>query len=263
MLDVAGGLEATLAILSRVQVEFRTLGASLFAADDVNESDAMVELCLQLNQHGSGRGPGRARMSRIRGMLQRDAGNCLLCSTRDIPPAWFAMRRELPNCPRPGCHFGLFSHATSDARMVALAPGAALLLASRGIIEGKRHGDEYGLDRLKENFRGTRLPWPPRKSASACSTESRQFMGTAPTHDDVTTLALARSPSRSATLTWVFFRWRRDRPCRLSSCRWRSDLVGGYKNGLNIGGHVSQPIQCLSHAGRITPNSSSIFFAPA
>src|ERR1039457_2085445 len=50
LFDVAGGLEEPRTILSRAQDTFRTLGASLFAADNVNEADAMVELCLQLNR---------------------------------------------------------------------------------------------------------------------------------------------------------------------------------------------------------------------
>ena len=49
LLDAAGNLEDTRAILSAAQRTFRTLGATLFAEDDINEADAMSELCHQLN----------------------------------------------------------------------------------------------------------------------------------------------------------------------------------------------------------------------
>src|SRR5208337_1513122 len=50
LLDVAGGLEDTRAIVSAAQRTFRTAGTELFARKDVNEADNMMELCLQLNQ---------------------------------------------------------------------------------------------------------------------------------------------------------------------------------------------------------------------
>src|SRR5271170_6241073 len=50
LLDVAGRRESNQSILSAAQKVFRDLGAELFAAPDINESNAMVTLCLQLNR---------------------------------------------------------------------------------------------------------------------------------------------------------------------------------------------------------------------
>src|SRR5262249_27471757 len=50
LLDVAGRLEQNRAIVIAVQQVFRSLSVELLAADQVNESDAMVELGLQLNR---------------------------------------------------------------------------------------------------------------------------------------------------------------------------------------------------------------------
>ena len=44
--------------------------------------------------------------------------------------------------PATGLPLGLFSHATCEAPLVALPPGAALLLVSRGLLEGKRRRSE-------------------------------------------------------------------------------------------------------------------------
>ena len=50
LLDMAGRLEENSAIVSAAQQTFRTRSPELFSADDVNEADAMAELCLELNR---------------------------------------------------------------------------------------------------------------------------------------------------------------------------------------------------------------------
>jgi len=49
-----------------------------------------------------------------------------------------------------GLPLGLFSHATHDPQVSMLRPGAALLLASKGLVESRAGSKEYGLDRLRE-----------------------------------------------------------------------------------------------------------------
>ena len=50
LLDVAGRRENNQFILTAATKIFRTLGAELFAPPDINESEAMVTLCIQLNR---------------------------------------------------------------------------------------------------------------------------------------------------------------------------------------------------------------------
>jgi serine phosphatase RsbU (regulator of sigma subunit) len=54
-----------------------------------------------------------------------------------------------------GLPFGLFSHSTHDAQFCALAPGAVLLLASKGLVETRSNGMEFGMNRLRETLRHT------------------------------------------------------------------------------------------------------------
>ena len=49
-----------------------------------------------------------------------------------------------------GLPLGLFSHSAADASIVALEPGAALLLVSRGLLEVYRKEKEFGLAQVKE-----------------------------------------------------------------------------------------------------------------
>ena len=50
LLDVAGRRENNRDILRAAQEVFRTRGAELFAPSDINEANAMTELCLDLNR---------------------------------------------------------------------------------------------------------------------------------------------------------------------------------------------------------------------
>src|SRR5580658_4723270 len=50
LLDVAGRRESNQLILSTAQNIFRAVGSEIFAQADINESEAMTALCLQLNR---------------------------------------------------------------------------------------------------------------------------------------------------------------------------------------------------------------------
>lgn len=191
LLDVAGTLEDTRAILAQAQNTFRTLGASLLSGDDINESDAMVELCLQLNRTIREAAKGVHSCPAFAGCYNESLG--VMCYFNAGHTAGLLRdSTAITELPATGLPAGLFSHATCDAPMVALPPGSGLLLASRGVIEGKRRGDEFGMDRLKENFRGSHATTAKELCVGVLD-GVRQFMGTAPTHDDVTTLALVRT----------------------------------------------------------------------
>src|SRR5262249_30273209 len=51
LLDVAGRIDDNREIVSSAQSTFRSMGAELFAQEDVNEAEAMVDLCLELNRN--------------------------------------------------------------------------------------------------------------------------------------------------------------------------------------------------------------------
>jgi serine phosphatase RsbU (regulator of sigma subunit) len=151
----------------------------------------MIELCLQLNRTVLDAAHGVHSSPAFAGCYNESLG--VVCYVNaGHTPGLVRDSTGATELPATGLPLGLFSHATCDSSMVALAPGAALLLASRGVVEGKKHGDEYGLDRLKENFRQSQATQAKEICVSALD-GVRQFMGTAPTHDDVTTLALVRT----------------------------------------------------------------------
>ncbi|MGA8271155.1 MAG: SpoIIE family protein phosphatase [Candidatus Sulfotelmatobacter sp.] len=196
LLDVAGRRENIQVILANTQKIFRALGTELFSQPDINESEAMVTLCIHLN----------------RGVMEAAAGihSCpafIACYHERFGTLCYANAGHTPGLLRDatgivelgstGLPLGLFSHATSDARIVALAKGAALLLVSRGVVEGKCKSDkaedlEFGLERVME-----RLQADTSRSAQALSAFVLNAVGEFTCEplvpDDMTALAFVRS----------------------------------------------------------------------
>ncbi len=191
LLDAAGGLEDTRAVLSAAQHTFRTVGTELFARKDINEADAMMELCLQLNHAILKAAEGVCSCPAFAGCYDESLG--IVCYfNAGHTPGLARDRNGISELPATGLPLGLFSHMVSNASVVALEPGAVLLLASRGIVEAKCKAEEFGLQRVKEV-----LQQPKERSAKELCVSVldhvQQFMCAAPTHNDVTTLALARN----------------------------------------------------------------------
>ncbi len=190
LLDVAGRQEENRDIISAAQQSFRTLGMKLFAEEDINEAEAMIEICLQLNRTILETAGGVHSCPAFAGCYDENLGTVCYFNAGHTP----GLVRDttgVAELPATGLPLGLFSHSTCDASTVALEPGAVLMLVSRGIVEAKCGGQEWGLDSVKSGL---------QRSTAANSKEFglivldqiQQFMCTAPTHNDVTTLVLAR-----------------------------------------------------------------------
>ena len=92
---------------------------------------------------------------------------------------------------------GLFSHATSDARMVGMERSAALLLVSQGLVScegGGRDngGHEFGLEKVRKVLQNA----PSLSAKELCSSvlsSVADYSGHVPLCDDRTALALIRT----------------------------------------------------------------------
>ncbi len=130
--------------------------------------------------------------------------SCSLCLT--LPGASVKIARSSPaghtpgllrdgagviELPATGLPLGLFSHVISEASIVALGPGDALVLVSRGIVEAKRRTKEFGLDQVKDNLQRTQTQ-TATEICTAILDRVQEFTGKPPKHNDVTVLALAR-----------------------------------------------------------------------
>jgi serine phosphatase RsbU (regulator of sigma subunit) len=190
LLDVAGRQEDNREIISAAQQTFRTLGAQLFAQEDINEAEAMIEVCLQLNRTILETAGGVHSCPAFAGCYDENLGTVCYFNAGHTP----GLVRDttgVAELPATGLPLGLFSHSTCDASTVALEPGAVLMLVSRGIVEAKSGGQEWGLDSVKAGFQSSTAE-NAKEFCLSILDQTQQFMHTAPTHNDVTTLALAR-----------------------------------------------------------------------
>jgi phosphoserine phosphatase RsbU/P len=190
LLDVAGRQEENREIISAAQHSFRTLGAELFAQEDINEAEAMIEVCLQLNRTILETAGGVHSCPAFAGCYDENLGTVCYFNAGHTP----GLVRDttgVAELPATGLPLGLFSHSTCDASTVALEPGAVLMLVSRGIVEAKCGGQEWGLDSVKAGLQRSTAD-SAKEFCLSILDQIQQFMCTPPTHNDVTTLALAR-----------------------------------------------------------------------
>jgi serine phosphatase RsbU (regulator of sigma subunit) len=196
LLDVAGKRENNRGIVRAAQGTFRDLGKELFSGDSVNEAEAMVALCLELNRSIMQAAGGVRSCPGFIGCYNESLGTVCYINAGHTP----GLVRESSGTrllPATGLPMGLFPYATSDAPITAIEPGAALLLVSRGIVEGQRKREEFGIDRVKEAFQQSSAS-EAREIGMSILDKVQQYMHTPPTHNDVTALALVRSKDAAA-----------------------------------------------------------------
>ena len=196
LLDIAGRIEENGAVVTAAMNTFRTRSPELFMADDVNEPDAMAELCLELNRAIMAAEGGIRSCPAFAGCYNEDLGTVCYFNAGHTP----GLLRDpggITELKATGLPMGLFSHATCDAALVALPPGSALLLVSRGLLEGKRKREEFGLERVKSGLQEA----SGENAKQLCLTMIdgvQQFMKKPPVHNDVTALALVRANGSKA-----------------------------------------------------------------
>lgn len=150
LMDVAGKRDAALHVAAAVQDSVQTRAPKLFASGD--DQPAVTSLVLELNKQ----------------VIEVAHGVCCApafvgCYDQDIHTVTYVnaghtagiLRDEqgMADLPPNGLPLGLFSHATHDAQFCALSPGASIVLASKGLVEIRGNGFEFGMNRLREVVR--------------------------------------------------------------------------------------------------------------
>jgi phosphoserine phosphatase RsbU/P len=196
LLDVAGRRESNQLMLSTAQNIFRALGSEVFSPADINESEAMTALCLQLNRGLMEAAAGVHSCPAFIGCYHEKFGT--LCYTNaGHTPGLLRDSSGIVELPSTGLPLGLFSHATCDSPTVGMEKGAVLLLVSRGVVEGKGKDDtaedlEFGLERVKERLRVDSAGSAQGLSASILNAAG-EFTSEPLVPDDMTALVLVRT----------------------------------------------------------------------
>jgi phosphoserine phosphatase RsbU/P len=196
LMDVAGRRETNQRILDAAQKIFRTRGSELFLPADINESDAMVKLCLELNRGVMEQAAGVHPCPAFIGCYHEKFGT--LCYTNaGHTPGLIRDSTGVSELASTGLPLGLFSHATCEAPTVGFEKGAALLVVSRGVVEGKsKDGNgseaEFGLERAKQFL----LSDDSKGAQDLCDSflkAASEFNIESSASDDKTALALVRT----------------------------------------------------------------------
>src|SRR4051812_25487654 len=151
LLDIAGRRDQALHIAAAVQEELRAMAPKMFAQSDLNESDAVTDLVLHLNQTILGAANGVRCAPGFVGCYNESLGIVSYINAGFVP-ALVRDNGTISVLEASGLPLGLFSHATHDCQLCVLPEGSALLLASRGLLEVKAGSEEYGIERLKTGF---------------------------------------------------------------------------------------------------------------
>ena len=193
LLDVAGSHDENQAIVEAARQTFHELGCESFADPEVNEADAMMQLCLELNLTIRRAASGVRSCPAFVGCYNEALGTVCYANAGHTP----GLLRDpsgVTELPATGLPLGLFAASTYEAPFVALQPGASLLLVSRGVVEAAYKREEYGLPRVKEHFqRASREN--ARDIATGILDSVQQFLRALPNSNDVTALALVRTQS--------------------------------------------------------------------
>lgn len=196
LLDMAGRREENRKLLIAAQEVFRESGKELFSVADINESDAMTELNLRINRRLIEASTGVHSCPAFTACYHERLGTLCYCSAGHTP-GLLRDRTGIVELGSTGLPLGLFSHATSDARMVALEKSAALLLVSRGVVccEGVRRDDaggEFSVEGVRQVFQNA-ASVSAKELCSLVLSSVADFSGNVALCDDRTALALIRT----------------------------------------------------------------------
>jgi serine phosphatase RsbU (regulator of sigma subunit) len=219
LLDIAGRRDQAMDIAAGVQQMLRVEIPAIFRASDLNEADAVTDLVHHLNSSILSAAGGVRCVAAFVGCYNESLGIVAYINAGHVP----ALVREngsITVLEASGLPLGLFSHATHDAQMCVIPEGGALLLGSRGLLEVKAGGEEYGIERLKESLKGAATNGNARELCSSVlrsvsefveHNKRRRFLGLIGPHagvegnslgeNDITTLALIRAQAKAKAET--------------------------------------------------------------
>jgi len=190
LLDVAGAHNENRAIVDAANQAFREKGPRCLANDELNEADAMMEFCHELNLSIRGAASGVRTCAAFLGCYNEELGTVCYVNAGHTP-ALLRYGSDVSELPATGMPLGLFAASTYEAPTAAVPRGGALLLVSRGVVEATHKKEEFGMQRLKQHFEQTPLT-SAQGVATAALQAVRQYAKSAATQNDLTTLALVR-----------------------------------------------------------------------
>ena len=189
LLDVAGKRETSAPVLQAAQACFRSAAEELFSAEELNESDAMIELSRRLNLEIMRAAGGVRSCPAFAGCYNEELGTVCYVNAGHTP-GLLRDDSSMVELPATGLPLGLFSLAPTDARIVGLGSKGSLAIVSRGVVEAESKHAEFGLEGVKNVMQTG--PSSAKDLSQNILQRVQDFMHMVPKHNDVTALTLTR-----------------------------------------------------------------------
>jgi sigma-B regulation protein RsbU (phosphoserine phosphatase) len=189
LLDVAGKRETSRPVLEAAQACFRATAEEIFCAEELNESEAMIELSRRLNLEIMRAAGGVRSCPAFLGCYNEGVGTVCYVNAGHTP-GLLRDHASVVELPATGLPLGLFSLAPTDARIVGLGSHGAMAVVSRGVVEAESKCSEFGLAGVKNIMQAG--PASARDLSQRILEEVQAFVHAAPKHNDVTALTLLR-----------------------------------------------------------------------
>jgi serine phosphatase RsbU (regulator of sigma subunit) len=206
LLDVAGDHKSSLPITAGVQNVFRDRSADLFSVAELNESETLAELALQMNHAIIQESKGPRCTATFLCSFHEELGTAWYICAGHVPPV-LKDASGVSELSATGLPLGLFAHSLQDARVSVVEPGAILLAVSRGLLEAApshwlgRHSEEFGIERLKQTLSAATVSGATALCSFILDTAEAYAGRSAhkPPENDMTALALTRDGKELAT----------------------------------------------------------------
>jgi serine phosphatase RsbU (regulator of sigma subunit) len=193
LLELSGHRHQQSKVFPIVQQALRTAAEELLYAAEVNETEALSELCLWLNRSIIDAAGTAHSSPAFVGCYNEDLGTVCYFNAGHTP----GLVRHISGVSElgaTGLPLGLFSHTTNDANIIALEPGASLILVSKGVVETTAKGERFGLRGVETAWQGSAVGSAHDRCLSVLRA-GQHYSDTRKPHQGLTALALIRAIS--------------------------------------------------------------------
>jgi len=191
LLDIAGKREPAMDVAAAVQDAFRAKATELFTPVDVNHTVALDLLFIEMNRALRTASGGVRYCPGFIASYEAEVGT-LYYVNAGHHPGLIRDAGGITLLESTGLPLGLFHHATHEAQVSVLTPGASFALVSKGFVEAKSRKQEFGMERLRETY--AVLQFRDAKELCGGLFEAlKKFTGSGIPANDMTAVAMMRN----------------------------------------------------------------------
>jgi serine phosphatase RsbU (regulator of sigma subunit) len=153
LLDLAAptnrDLQEVLPVMAQVQEVFRQQAQELRSAARSGQEGWLARLVPEVNRGLIAAAEGAHSATAVLGWYDQQQGR-LTYANAGAQPMLLRNGDAVRKLDATGVPLGLSAQSSYEVQTLALGPGAAVVIASRGVVEARRHEEVFGLDRVGE-----------------------------------------------------------------------------------------------------------------